>query len=131
LCGKKLDQRTAKNGKPYFMCDPCGTQFFVRRRHGIEKLAELVRNLSECEIPIRRHAHFLYEIRAILSEIEGLEAEIRQLDSQVGIFVVDEEKVRARKLLKTRVETLLLDLARISTRNEINNKEKIEFANGE
>jgi chaperonin cofactor prefoldin len=118
LCGKKLDQRTDKNGKFYFTCDPCGTQFFVRRRQGIEKLAELIRNLSECEIPIRRHAHFLYEIHAILSEIDGLKAEIKTLDGQIGIFVVDEEKVRARKLLKTRIETLLSDLAYISMPNE-------------
>lgn len=118
LCGKKLDQRTDKNGKFYFTCDPCGTQFFVRRHQGIEKLAELTRNLSECEIPIRRHAHVLYEIQAILSEIDGLKAEIRMLDSQIGIFVVDEEKARARKLLKTRIEVLLSDLSRISARNE-------------
>lgn len=90
----------------------------MRRRQGIEKLAELVRNLSECEIPIRRHAHFLYEIQAILSEIDGLKAEIKNLDGQIGIFVVDEDRVRARKLLKTRIETLLSDLSRISTRNE-------------
>src|SRR6267154_4952547 len=38
LCGKELDQRMAKSGKPYFVCDPCGTQFFVRRRQGIEQL---------------------------------------------------------------------------------------------
>ena len=90
----------------------------MRRRQGIEKLAELIRNLSECEIPIRRHAHFLYEIHAILSEIDGLKAEIKTLDGQIGIFVVDEEKVRARKLLKTRIETLLSDLAYISMPNE-------------
>ena len=90
----------------------------MRRRHGIEKLAELIRNLSECEIPIRRHAHFLYEIQAILSEIDGLKAKIKELDGQIGIFVVDDEKVRARKLLKTRIETLLSDLAHISTRKE-------------
>lgn len=104
------------------MCEPCGTQFFVRRQQGIEKIAELVRNLSACEIPVRQHAHFLYEIQAILSEIDGLKAEITTLDSQIGIFVVDEEKVRARKLLKTRIQTLLVDLTRISTRNETNNK---------
>jgi len=40
------------------------------------------------------------------------------LDGQIGIFVVDEEKVRARKLLKTRIETLLSDLAYISMPNE-------------
>jgi hypothetical protein len=47
LCGKQLEQRTDKNGKFYFTCDPCGPQFFVRRKHGIEKLEELIRNLCD------------------------------------------------------------------------------------
>jgi hypothetical protein len=38
LCASSLDQRTDKNKKPYFVCDFCGTQFFVRGRVGIEKL---------------------------------------------------------------------------------------------
>jgi hypothetical protein len=43
LCGKKLDQRTDKNGKPYFICDPCGVQMFIRRKQGIANLRRLVR----------------------------------------------------------------------------------------
>jgi len=54
LCGKDLEQRTDKNRKPYFVCDPCGTQFFVRRKQGIEKLEELVRNLARTRVPNAR-----------------------------------------------------------------------------
>jgi len=121
LCGKKQDQRTDKNGKPYFTCDPCGTQYFVRRKQGIEKLEQLTRSLSEHEIPIARHAQFLYEIQGILSEINGLESEIEKLDVQIAIgffFFANDDKIRARKLLKTRVENLLSQLEQISIRND-------------
>jgi hypothetical protein len=32
------DQRTNKNGKLYFGCDPCGTQFFIRGKQDTQKL---------------------------------------------------------------------------------------------
>lgn len=100
------------------MCDPCGTQFFIRRKQGIEKLEQLIRTLSECAIPITRHAQFLYEIQAILSEIDGVKSEISKLDWQIGFFFPDEDKVQARKLLKIRVDNLLSQLEQISKRNE-------------
>jgi 50S ribosomal subunit-associated GTPase HflX len=82
-----------------------------------------MRDLSKCEIPIGRHARFLYEIQAILSEIEGLKREIEKLDAQIAMrFFIGpgNEKVRARKSLKTRVENLLSQLEQISKRKETN-----------
>jgi chaperonin cofactor prefoldin len=116
LCGKKLDQRTDKNGKPYFICNPCGTQFFVRRKQGMEKLEELIGELNKRGLSIARRAQSLYGIQAILSEIDGLKSEIEKLDVQIWFLFVDEDKVQARKSLKTRVQGLLLELEEISKR---------------
>ena len=52
LCGEKLDQRTDKNGKFYFVCNPCGTQFFIRRTQGKEKLKELMHELEKQSLSI-------------------------------------------------------------------------------
>ena len=41
LCGAKLEKRTDKNSKPYFVCNPCGIQLFVRRKHGISFSGEI------------------------------------------------------------------------------------------
>ena len=38
LCGGKLEKRVDKNSKPYFVCDFCGIQLFVRRKQGMELL---------------------------------------------------------------------------------------------
>jgi Zn-finger protein len=86
LCGKQLEQRTDKNGKFYFTCDPCGTQFFIRRKQGIEKLEELIRNLNDRELSIQQHRQSLFEIQAILSEIDGVKCEIEELNGQIGIL---------------------------------------------
>jgi chaperonin cofactor prefoldin len=117
LCGKKLDRRTDKNGKFYFTCDPCGTQFFIRRKYGIEKLDQLTRELDKRGLSVTHRAQSLYEVQAILSEIDGLKAEIEKLDGQIGIFFVDEDKARARNSLKKRIQGLLGELEKIAKRN--------------
>jgi DNA-directed RNA polymerase subunit RPC12/RpoP len=117
LCGKQLDQRTDKNNKPYFICNPCGMQIFIRRELGIKKLEELIRNLKEGGLPLKRHAEVLYQVQAILSEIDSLKAEIKRLDLEIGFFWVDQDKLRARKLLEARIENLLLQLEQISKLN--------------
>ena len=52
LCTSKLDRRTDKNGKPYFICNPCGIQLFVRREHGIKLLEKLIRDWKRTKFPL-------------------------------------------------------------------------------
>lgn len=47
LCGRKLEVRSSKKGRPYFICDDCGLQVFVRGDKGISRLAEIVLKNSE------------------------------------------------------------------------------------
>jgi DNA-directed RNA polymerase subunit RPC12/RpoP len=115
LCGKQLDRRTDKNGKAYFVCDPCGTQIFIRRRQGIENLDDLIKALRGRDLPFREHAESLYEIQAVLIEIRGLKEEIEKLDSVLNFFRKDKDKTRTRKLLRARIDHLLLQLEKIAS----------------
>lgn len=117
LCGQELRQRKDKNGKPYFICDPCGMQIFVRGRQGIENLAQLIATLREHDFPFREHARVLYDIQAILTEIRGIKKEMKKLDSVFDLLASDKDnrdKARARKSLNARVEVLLLQLEQIA-----------------
>jgi len=114
LCTKELSQRQDKNRKPYFICDPCGVQIFIRGRQGAENLSQLIATLKERDFPFREHAQTLYQIQAVLTEIRGLEEEIKKLDSVFDIFFTDEHKERARELLNARIETLLTRLQLIA-----------------
>ena len=108
LCGRKLEKRTSKkNGKPYFVCDPCGIQLFVRRQQGIEKLEEVFKNIEKAQIPLRVHARHLNEIQALLKEIEGVKAEIEKLGT--SIFISD-HKLRVRNSLKAQLNNLFSKL---------------------
>ncbi len=42
LCAEPREVRLDRNHKPYLICDPCGTQLFVRRKEGIERLEALI-----------------------------------------------------------------------------------------
>jgi len=114
LCGKKLNQRTDRNFKPYFICDPCGVQIFIRRKQGIGNLSELIRTLRGKDLTFREHARVLYKIQAILAEIRGIKSELTSLDNIFNLLSSDKDKKRTRKLLRTRIENLLSQLEHIA-----------------
>jgi hypothetical protein len=114
LCGKQLDRRIDRNRKPYFICDPCGMQIFIRRRHGIDRLNELIRVLRGRDLPFREHAKMLYEIQATLTEINGLKSEMKKLDGVFNFFSNDRDKKRALTSLRNRIDHLLSHLQDIA-----------------
>ena len=113
LCGNKLQKRTDKHNKPYFVCDPCGIQLFVRRKQGIERVYELMRASEKYVIPFDQAAEHLYQLQALLSEIDGTKKQIDRLSDEIGFFFPDEHKMRARHALKTRIDALLTQLEAI------------------
>ncbi len=114
LCSQELEQRKDKNDKPYFICDPCGMQIFVRGRQGVLNLTELISTLRKQDFPFREHARVLLEIQAILTELRGLKKELSKLDGLLGIFTDDDDKDRTRTFLKQRIENLLLRLEQLA-----------------
>lgn len=114
LCGKRLEKRIDKNWKPYFVCDPCGVQLFIRRPQGIENLDELMKTLEKKDLPFREHAYVLYRIQAILGEIRGLRKELDSLESIFDFLLDDKEKKRTRKLLEARIDNLFSKLRHIA-----------------
>jgi DNA-directed RNA polymerase subunit RPC12/RpoP len=117
LCGSKLEKRTSKNNKPYFVCDPCGIQLFVRRKEGIERLDALMRAAKKNLIPFEQHAHRLFEVQAILEDIQGTKSQIEKLERENGIFFPDQDKTRACNSLKTRLETLHEELEKLAEKS--------------
>jgi hypothetical protein len=114
LCGAKLERRTDKNHKPYFVCNPCGIQLFIRREHGIGLLDKLLRDVAKNEIPFKQRADEVYQIQALLTEITGVKQQIERLESQITFLFRDEDKVRACNLLKTKLENLFKELEQLA-----------------
>lgn len=110
LCAAKLEKRTDKNGKPYFVCNPCGIQFFIRRQHGIDLLEKLIRDCQKNEIPFKQRAEEIFKIQALLTEITETKKQIDRLKSQIGLLFPDKDKMRACDLLKTKLRNLFREL---------------------
>jgi hypothetical protein len=78
LCGRLLDQRADKNSKPYFVCEPCGTQFFIRGTAGRERLAAILRgaklpgtkNVNRHDSPGIDDGALLYDLEQVQIYIE-------------------------------------------------------------
>jgi hypothetical protein len=112
LCGAELTVRTDKNGKHYLICNPCGSQHFIRRKQGMERLAELGHYLLQQRAEMAPRMRTLLRLQALLQEIETLKKEIQRLGYEAGIIFRDEEKLRARDALQKRVDYLLTELER-------------------
>jgi DNA-directed RNA polymerase subunit RPC12/RpoP len=113
LCSDKLEKRTSKRAKPYFVCERCGIQLFVRRKEGIEKLEEFFRNAEKAQISYTRHAQSFHEMQAVLQEISDVQLEI----NKIGLsHVFSLEQSRIRDAFLKRKENLLLHLEQLSER---------------
>lgn len=47
LCGATREIKTSKKNKPYFICEPCGLQVFIRRDAGIKLLRKFLTARAE------------------------------------------------------------------------------------
>jgi hypothetical protein len=116
LCGRRLEKRISrKNGKPYFVCDPCGIQLFIRKQRGIEKLEEVFKNIEKSEIPFRIHARHLNDIQALLKEMEGVKEEIEKLGTP--LFMTD-YKLEVRNSLKAQLDNLFSKLKKMGKEDD-------------
>jgi hypothetical protein len=117
LCTAKLEKRIDKNRKPYFVCNPCGIQLFIRRQHGITLLDKLLRDVAKNEIPFRHRAEEVHKIQALLTEINGVKQQIERLEAQKGFFFPDQDKIRACNLLKIKLQNLFKELEQLAKRD--------------
>ena len=114
LCAAKLEKRVDKNGKPYFICNPCGIQLFVRRQHGIKLLERLFRDVERYEISFNQRAQQVSKIQALLIEINGIKDQIDRVKPPTSLLFRDKDKVRVSNLLKIKLEGLFKELEAMS-----------------
>jgi hypothetical protein len=97
LCGAKLEQRTDKHHKPYFICNPCGIQLFVRRQHGIELLAKLMHSSRWNQRPVGECTDVLSTTQALLAEVNTSEAQLDVLKRKLQHWLTDLEQLAQAK----------------------------------
>lgn len=87
LCRDSLVIKRDKNQKPYFICEVCGIQAFIRRKQGIRLLKELQDNSFSS-----------LKLIQLTRELTLLKSEKDKITSQrgvFGLFAPDEELIKA------------------------------------
>ena len=88
LCGNSIEVKNTIKWKPYFICDPCGLQAFIRRAKGIEKLREWMEGKGE--VFKKRSGGMLLEW---VSQLEDVKAKLEDVEDKRGIFPDEDTKL--------------------------------------
>ena len=78
LCGNSLEIKRSKRNKPYFICDPCGVQAFIRREKGIQTLGKMA---AQGKLPGNS-----LNVAALLNRLAELREKHREIQERKGLF---------------------------------------------
>lgn len=84
LCRRSLERRADKNNKPYFVCESCGTQYFIRGVAGRERLSALL------ECGEFSNANNVKQQRLSAGEQKALLNDLEKLQGYIETFCQDE-----------------------------------------
>lgn len=121
LCGEGLPILASKRGKPYFVCNSCGVQVFVRGKTGISKLREM----ANSGILVSGKKESLMRGIALFNRLESLKLQKRDLEMNrgiVGIIFPDENLENAISLVDAETKKIEGELAKIAEETKDENK---------
>jgi hypothetical protein len=73
----------------------------------MERLDKLLDASEKNAIPFKQAAKRVFEVQALLSEIDGTKAQIKNVEEEIGLLFPDKAKIRARDALIVRLDNLL------------------------
>jgi len=85
LCGRLLEIKIAVNKKPYFICNQCGLQAFVRYKPGIQKLCHLVKDFQQSNSGFFDWHKSSLELISLLSRVHELRDKKHELEESKTI----------------------------------------------
>src|SRR5579859_1064432 len=88
LCGNSIEVKNTVKGKPYFICDPCGLQAFIRRAKGVERLREWMEGKGE--VFKKKYGG---EILTWVAHLEEVKTKLGEVEDKAGIFVDEDTKL--------------------------------------
>jgi hypothetical protein len=88
LCGQEIEVKNTVKGKPYFICDPCGLQAFIRRTKGAERLREWMEGKGE--VFKKKSGGLILEL---ITELEELKTKLGEIKDKRGIFPDEDSKL--------------------------------------
>lgn len=104
LCGDRLVIKRTKRDKPYFLCDPCGAQVFIRRKKGIRLLRMLVKYLGDSPVTYPKGKGRAFTVLGLVNRLAQLKAKRQEIEDKQGWFDTDEGLELATNALETEIQ---------------------------
>jgi DNA-directed RNA polymerase subunit RPC12/RpoP len=114
LCGAGLPILASKRRKPYFVCNVCGMQVFVRGKVGILKLKQMV----DSGILVSGRNHSSMHGIALLNRLKSLKLQRNDLQWKQGIFLKDQNVENAIRIVDAEIEKIERELANLAEQKE-------------
>lgn len=109
LCGRTLKVKMTKSDKPYFICDTCGLQAFIRYKSGIRHFTELLYSLAEdgeILMSINESSFKVVNLVSRLNELNKKLDQLRENKSLTDYFRSDTEFELAEKALEKNIRAV-------------------------
>lgn len=116
LCGKLLKVRLSKSDKPYFICNICGLQTFIRYGPGIKKLKMLLADLIDNPSNFMTGHKQTLDILALINDIRELKEKLDDLKENKSFsdyLFPDSNKEVVQKLLENKIKETYRKLVKI------------------
>jgi hypothetical protein len=114
LCGAGLPIHFSKRRKPYFTCNLCGVQIFVRGKAGIARLNEM----ANAGILVSGKEESASHGINLLNRLEQLKLQRKELKAKSGIIFTDANVENVILLVDVEMEKVQGELARIAIKTE-------------
>jgi hypothetical protein len=117
LCRAGLPILASKRRKPYFICNLCGVQVFVRGKKGISRLSEMVKSGILISSTEQSAMHGIN----LLNRLESLKLQKQDLEMKTGIIGIlfpDENVQNAISLVDAEIKKIEGELANLAHKKE-------------
>lgn len=109
LCGDLVRVKLTKKDKPYFICEPCGVQVFIRYKPGIKLFRKLLTALNKDGEKFLGLNKSSFETISLVSQLNRLKGELKRVDENkllFDYFVPDTECELAEKALERELKAV-------------------------
>lgn len=98
VCFEMLEVRHDKNSKPYFVCNDCGIQLFIRGKNGIKKFKNLLPNYK-----LKVKSHKLVELVELIPKLND---KLSELEAKKPVFGENKHLNLQAKIIKKQLNSL-------------------------
>jgi hypothetical protein len=110
LCGTGLSILVSKTRKPYFICNSCGIQSFVRGKEGISRLRTMANDGILVSSREESAAHGI----VLLNRLEQLKLQKRELEQKRDFIFSNPDIENAIEIVDAEIKTVQGELAKMA-----------------